>query len=46
MLDVWSIAYNGSEYWTLRKLERKYLENFEMWLLEENKEEKVVRESN
>ena len=28
---VWSIALYGSETWTLRKLERKYLENFEMW---------------
>ena len=25
------------EIWTLRKLERKYLESFEMWLLEEKK---------
>ena len=28
---VWSIALYGSETWTLRKLERKYLETFEMW---------------
>ena len=28
---VWSIALYGSETWTLRKLERKYLESFEMW---------------
>ena len=28
---VWSIALYGSESWTLRKLERKYLESFEMW---------------
>ena len=27
---VWSIALYGSETWTLRKLERKYLESFEM----------------
>jgi hypothetical protein len=25
---VWSIALYGSETWTLRKLERKYLESF------------------
>ena len=28
---VWSIALYGSETWTLRKLERKYLESFEIW---------------
>ena len=28
---VWSIALYGSEIWTLRKLERKYLESIEMW---------------
>ena len=28
---VWSIAVYGSETWTLRKLERKYLERFDMW---------------
>ena len=28
---VWSIALYGSETWTLRKLERKYLDSFEMW---------------
>ena len=28
---VWSIALYGSENWTLRKLERKYLESFDMW---------------
>jgi hypothetical protein len=27
---VWSIALYGSDTWTLRKLERKYLESFEM----------------
>ena len=27
----WSIALYDSEIWTLRKLERKYLESFEMW---------------
>jgi hypothetical protein len=28
---VWSIALYGSETWTLRKLEQRYLESFEMW---------------
>ena len=28
---VWSVALYGSETWTLTKLERKYLESFEMW---------------
>ena len=28
---VWSIALYGSENWTLTKLERMYLESFEMW---------------
>ena len=27
---VWSIALYGSEIWTLRQLERKYFESFEM----------------
>jgi hypothetical protein len=27
----WSIALYGSETLTLRKLEQKYLESFEMW---------------
>ena len=31
MCCVWSIALYGSETWTLRKLERKYLESFDMW---------------
>jgi hypothetical protein len=28
---VWSIALYGSETWTIRKLECKYLESFEIW---------------
>ena len=28
---VWSIALYDSETWTLKKLEWKYLESFEMW---------------
>jgi hypothetical protein len=29
---IWSIALYGAETWTLRKIDQKYLENFEMWL--------------
>ncbi|MGX9339094.1 hypothetical protein, partial [Pantoea dispersa] len=28
---IWSIALYGSETWTMRKMEKKYLESFEMW---------------
>jgi hypothetical protein len=28
---VWSIVLCGAETWTLRKLDQKYLETFEMW---------------
>jgi hypothetical protein len=28
---IWSIALFDDEKWTLRKVEQKYLENFEMW---------------
>jgi hypothetical protein len=28
---VWSIVLCGSETWTLRHLEGKYLESFEVW---------------
>jgi hypothetical protein len=28
---VWDIAFYGAETWTLRKVEQKYLEKFEMW---------------
>jgi hypothetical protein len=28
---IWSIALCGVETWTLRKVDQKYLENFEMW---------------
>jgi hypothetical protein len=28
---VWSIALYGAETWTLRKIDQKYLESFEMW---------------
>ncbi|MDR5124748.1 reverse transcriptase domain-containing protein, partial [Salmonella enterica subsp. enterica serovar Typhimurium] len=31
MCYIWSIALYGSETWTLRKKEKKYLESFEMW---------------
>jgi hypothetical protein len=28
---VWSIALYGAETWTLRELDQKHLESFEMW---------------
>jgi len=28
---VWSIALDGAETWTLRAVDRKHLESFEMW---------------
>jgi hypothetical protein len=28
---IWSIAFYGAETWTLRKVDHKYLGNFEMW---------------
>jgi hypothetical protein len=28
---IWSIALYGAETWTLRKLDRNYMESFEMW---------------
>jgi hypothetical protein len=28
---IWSIALYGAERWTLRKVDQKYLESFEMW---------------
>jgi hypothetical protein len=28
---IWSIALYGAETWTLRKMDQKYLESFEMW---------------
>ena len=43
---VWSIALYGSKTWTLRKLEQKYLESFEMWCWRRMEKIKMVRESN
>jgi hypothetical protein len=31
VLYIWSIALYGAETWTIRKLDQKYLESFEMW---------------
>jgi hypothetical protein len=28
---IWNIALYGAETWTLRKIDQKYLESFEMW---------------
>ena len=43
---VWSIALYDSETWTLRKLERRYFGELCNVVLEENGEDKMVRESN
>jgi len=28
---IWSIALSGAETWTLRKVDKKYMESFDMW---------------
>ena len=28
---IWSIALYGAETWTLRKVDQKYLESFDVW---------------
>jgi squalene cyclase len=28
---IWNIALYGAETWTLRKVDQKYMESFEMW---------------
>jgi hypothetical protein len=28
---IWNIALYGAETWTLRKVDQKYLDSFEMW---------------
>ena len=30
---IWSIALYGAETWTLRVIDQKHLESFEMWCL-------------
>ena len=40
---VWSIAIYGSETWVLRKFERKYLENLEMWCWRRLEKIKMVK---
>ena len=42
---VWSTVLYGSETWTLKKLEQKYLERFEMWCWR-RMNNKVAREFN
>jgi hypothetical protein len=31
MCYIWSMALYGAEIWTLRTVDQKHLENFEMW---------------
>jgi hypothetical protein len=39
---IWSIALYGAETWSLRKLDQKYLESYEMWwVLEKDGEDKL-----
>jgi hypothetical protein len=28
---IWNVALHGAKIWTLSKVDRKYLESFEMW---------------
>jgi hypothetical protein len=28
---IWSVDFYGAETWTLRKVDQKYLDRFEMW---------------
>jgi hypothetical protein len=28
---VWNIAWYGAETWTVRKVDKKYVNNFEIW---------------
>ena len=43
---VWSIALCSPENWTVRKLERKLFGWVRYMVLEDNGENKIVRESN
>jgi len=38
---VWSIDLYGGETWTLRAVDQKHLESFEMWCLEEDGKDQV-----
>jgi hypothetical protein len=38
---IWSLAICGAETWTLRKVDQKYLESFEMWCW--RRMEKIIR---
>jgi hypothetical protein len=31
---IWNVALHDAETWTLRKVDKKYLECFEMWAVE------------
>jgi hypothetical protein len=36
---VWSIALYGAETWTLRAIDQKHVESFEMWLERDGKDQ-------
>jgi hypothetical protein len=40
---IWSIALYGAESWTLRKVDQKYLESFEIWCWFKNGEDYLDR---
>jgi hypothetical protein len=35
---IWSVALYGAKTWTLRKVDQKYLESFEMWCWRKRRE--------
>ena len=40
---IWSIALYGAETWTVRKVDQKHLESFEIWCLEKDGEDQFDR---
>ena len=40
---IWSIPSYDAETWTLQKVDYKYPESFEMWLLEKDGEDQLVQ---
>ena len=40
---IWSTAVHGAETWKFWRVDQKYLEGFEMWLLEKDGEDQLDR---
>jgi len=40
---IWSMAFYGAETWTLRTADEKYLESFEMLMMEKDGEDQLDR---